>query len=439
MTFGTGAIQFSKFVYTLKNTLGKIFRSEKSSDKGALSPFEAMSTALAATVGTGNISGVAVAITMGGPGAIFWMWIAALVGMATKYSEIFLAIHYRERNKRGEWSGGPMYYIKNGLGKRWQWLSVMFCLFAVLASFGIGNIAQANSIVSSLNELFFAFSADPTTVNTSAINLVTGIILALAVAAILLGGLKRIGAVASKLVPFMAAIYILGGIIFLICRFNVLGDTFALIFSNAFGLRSVMGGAVGYLIAQSIKNGFARGIFSNEAGLGSAPIAHSTADTKSPVQQGIYGILEVFLDTIVICSISALVILSSGLDIEYGVKQGVELTTAAFATLFGAKASSLVMFVALTCFAFTTLLAWSFYGARCMEYLFGEKSLRIYQVVFVLIVVAGATMDLSLAWDISDTMNGLMALPNLIALALLSPVVFKGTKEFFASEKRKKK
>lgn len=431
LTGGSGLVQFRHFGYAMKNTLGKIFKGQKTTDKGAVTPFQAVTTALASTVGTGNIAGVAGAIAIGGPGAVFWMWVSALVGMATKYSEVVLAIRYRERDSQGDWVGGPMYYIRNGLGRAWNWLAAIFCVLGALAAFGIGNIAQVNSIVSSLDDLILTFAADPASVNTGTVNLIFGLALAVVLGFIIIGGIKRIAATTEKLVPFMAVIYILGALVVVIAHIGQLGHVFGLIFKGAFGVDAVIGGGVGYVIMTAMKKGFARGIFSNEAGLGSAPMAHAAADTEGPVQQGVYGILEVFLDTIVICTLTALVILISGIDVPYGQSAGATLTTAGLATVFGAKAATVFMVVALSCFAFSTILGWSLYGARCVQFLFGSGAIRIYQVLFLLIVVAGATMDLSLAWDISDTLNALMAIPNLIALAALSPVVFKLTRDHF--------
>ena len=439
LTCGNGFIQFSKFGYVMKNTLGLLFKRHSTDDEGAMTPFQAMSTALAGTVGTGNIAGVAGAITIGGPGAVFWMWISALFGMCTKYSEIVLAVKFRERNKNGEWQGGPMYYIANGLGKNWKWLAVLFSVFATFASFGIGNMTQINSIVGTVDNLFLTFSSNPQAVNTNAIHIVVGLILMAVLAVVLFGGIKRIGKTTSVLVPFMAALYIIGGLVVVIVNIQNVGPTFKLIFDNAFGINPVIGGTAGYVIANSIKMGFARGCFSNEAGLGSAPIAHATADTPSPIHQAIYGIFEVFIDTIIICTLTALIILLPNIEVAYGVKAGAELTTAGLATVFGAEFSAIFMTIALGCFAFSTVLGWAVYGSRSLGYLFGEKGIKVYYVIFILMVMVGATMDLSLAWNISDTMNGLMALPNLLGVALLSPVVFKLTKEHFQSIKPAKK
>ena len=428
LTIRTHGIQFGKFGYVMKNTLGKIFKREKTADKGAVTPFQAVSTALSATVGTGNIAGVAGAIALGGPGAVFWMWVAALLGMATKYSEIVLAIRYRERNKKGDWIGGPMYYIKNGLGKNWKWLAAIFCILGTLASFGIGNIAQINTISNAFNNVITHFSG----IESNVTYLIIGIILAILLGLILIGGIKRIGAVTEKLVPFMAAIYIIFALVIVFANIKNIGSAFGMIFSCAFGdFRAIGGGAAGFGIMMAMRRGFSRGMFSNEAGLGSAPIAHAAADAKGPVQQGIFGVFEVFIDTIVICTLTALVILMSGVDITWGQNAGVELTTSAFSTILGQDFATIFMAIAIFCFAFSTAIGWGLYGSRCVEYLFGTKAIRFYQVIFILVVIAGATMDLGLVWDISDTLNGMMAIPNLIALAALSGVIAKLTRDHF--------
>lgn len=436
LTVGNGFVQFIHFGYVMKNTLGKVFKQKKVDDKGAVTPFQAVSTALASTVGTGNIAGVAGAIAIGGPGAVFWMWISALLGMATKFSEVVLAIHFRERNPKGDWIGGPMFYISKGLGRGWKWLAVLFAIIGALTAFGIGNLTQLNSIAGTVSDVFISFSANPEALNIGRINLIVGIVVAIIMALILFGGIKRIGATAEKIVPFMAILYIVGGLAVIITHISSIGPVFRDIFTGAFGgFQPIAGGVAGFAISETIKRGISRGVFSNEAGLGSAPIAHAAAHTKDPVQQGLYGILEVFLDTIVICSLTSLIVLMSGTPIEWGMNAGAELTTAGLATVFGAKAASLYMAIALGCFAFTTVLGWSLYGTRCIEFLFGVKAIRIYQIIFVAMVVVGATMELDMAWNIAETLNGMMAIPNLIGLALLSPLAFKLTKNYFARVK----
>ncbi|MCQ2448099.1 MAG: alanine:cation symporter family protein [Oscillibacter sp.] len=436
LTIRNGGVQFTHFGHAMKNTVGKIFQ-QKEAGQGAVTPFQALTTALSATVGTGNIVGTSQAIALGGYGAVFWLWLAALMGMVTKYSEIVLAIKYRERNDKGDWVGGPMYYIRKGLGENWKWLASLFCLFAVLASFGIGNGSQANSIVGSIKNAIITFV--PAADNDSTkfiISLICGLILAFLVALILLGGIKRIGAVTEKLIPFMSVLYILFTLIVIGAHIGNIGDAFVKIFSTAFTPRAAGGAAAGIALKQTIIWGMRRSAFSNEAGLGSAAIAHSAADTEGPVNQGLYGIFEVFVDTIVICSLTALTIICSGVEINFGVKPGSELITSAFATVFGAKFAALFVAVALMMFAFSTILGWSLYGTRCVQYLFGMKATKIFQTIFVVVVVLGSVASLDTVWDIADTFNGLMAIPNFIGVFALSGVVAKETKKYFSNLKK---
>ena len=436
LTIGTGAVQFSKFGYAMKNTLGKIFKKTEAGE-GEITPFQAVSTALAATVGTGNIVGVTTAIIMGGPGAVFWMWIAALAGMCTKYAEVLLAVKYRERNDKGDWVGGPMYYIKNGLGKNFKWLGGVFAVLGAIAAFGIGNIAQINSIATSVKDVAVAFNPGAADASKT-IALITGIVVAAFVGIVVIGGVKRIGQVTEKLVPFMAAVYIVCAIIVVIAHGGQIGPVFAMIFKGAFNPSAVTGGVVGAMLV-AMQKGVARGVFSNEAGLGSAPIAHAATSEREPVKQAVYGIFEVFMDTIVICTLTALVVMCSGAaDGQWGVKEAASASTtiAGFASVFGQKFGSTLLCVGLLLFATSTILGWALYGSRCMEYLFGTKSLLPYQVAFVIVIVLGATMDLKLVWDVSDTLNGLMAFPNLVGLLLLSPVVIKTTKDYFKAIKK---
>lgn len=434
LTIGTKFLQFSKFGYIMKNTISRAFEKE-SVDKGAISPVQALTTALAATVGTGNIAGIAGAIALGGPGAIFWMWVCALFGMATKYAEVTLAIHYRDKNAKGEWVGGPMYYIKNGLDKRFHFLGTLFAWFACLAAFGIGNMTQANTIADSVSSALVQFS--PTLDgNQSTISLVVGVVLCSLVALSLLGGIQRIGSITERLVPGMAMIYILGCLFVIISNLQDLGNVLSSIVQAAFDPSAVVGAGAGISIMVAVRNGVGRGVFSNEAGLGSAPIAHASAQTRSAVRQGFFGVFEVFADTIVICTLTALTILSSGTPIVYGEKAGADLTIAAFTQTFGGQLASFVVAVGISLFAFTTILSWGFYGSRCVSYLFGESLVKPYQVLFSLMVIVGATMELDLAWAIADTLNGLMAIPNLIALILLSGTVFKLTHSHFANLKK---
>ncbi len=436
LTIRNRGIQFTRFGYCMRNTFGKMFKKQEAGH-GAVTPLQAVTTALAATVGTGNIVGTSQAIAMGGYGAVLWLWLAALLGMIIKYSEVVLSIRFRERDEKGDWVGGPMYYIKNGLGKRWSWLGVLFCIFAALAAFGIGNMSQVNSIVGSINDAIDVFIPSAVAVRGT-INLVLGLVLAALIALILFGGIKRIGSVAEKLVPIMSILYILFTLIVILSHSANIGPAFAKIFSTAFTPQAMFGAATGIVLKETIVWGLRRSAFSNEAGLGSAAIAHAAADTEGPVQQGLYGIFEVFADTIVICSLTALCIICSGVDISFGVKPGSELIASAFATVFGAKFASLFVAVALMLFAFTTVLGWSLYGSRCAQYLFGMKASRVYQIIFVGIIVVGAVSSLDVVWDIADTLNGLMAIPNFIALFALSGVVAKLTREHFFPDHAKK-
>ena len=425
-TIRCGGVQFKWFGYIMKNTIGKIFE-KKEAGEGAVTPFQAVCTALAATVGTGNIAGVTGAIALGGPGAVFWMWISALFGMCTKFAEVTLAIHFRERNDKGDWVGGPMYYISKGLGKNWKWLGSLFALFGMLAAFGIGNMTQINSIVTSISGTINSFT--PINVNTA--NLIIGIIVAIFCAIVLIGGLKRIGQVTEKLVPFMAVIYILSALIIFFAHIGNIGNVLRSIFVGAFTPSAVVGGAAGITISAAVKRGVGRGVFSNEAGLGSAPIAHAAADTDSAVRQGCFGVFEVFADTIVICTLTAFAVLMSGTPINFGQAAGADLTIAAFGTTFG-RVGGIIISVGLTLFATSTILSWCLYGTRCAEFLFKTtKIIKPYQVIFCLIIVLGAVTELSLVWDIADTLNGLMALPNLVGLLALSPIVIKLTREYF--------
>jgi AGCS family alanine or glycine:cation symporter len=384
--------------------------------QGEISPFNALMTSLAATIGTGNIAGVATAIYLGGPGAIFWMWMTALVGMATKYAEAVLAVRYREQDERGKFVGGPMYYIKNGLGKKWGWMAAVFALFAGIAGFGIGNMVQANSIANALNTSF----AIP--------EWLTGVVLVLLVGAVLLGGIQRISTVAGKLVPFMAIAYMAAGTLVLLLHVDAIPAAYGLIFKHAFTPTAATGGFAGAAVWAAIRFGVARGVFSNEAGLGSAPIAHAAAQTKGPVSQGLVAMLGTFIDTLVVCSFTALAILVTGAWTSG--ETGAALTSRAF-DLALPGVGGYIIALALAVFAFTTILGWSYYCERSLQYLFGVKIITPFRVLWSLAALVGATLKLSFVWLLADTMNALMAIPNLIALALLSPIVFKLTKEFF--------
>ena len=407
-----------------------LFKKKEAAD-GAMTPFQAVCTALAATVGTGNIAGVAGAIAKGGPGAVFWMWISAILGMCTKFSEVTLAVHFREKNEKGELVGGPMYYIKNGLKKHWHWLAYLFSIFGVLTVFGTGNATQVNTITTAIDsalENYGIMSGD----SAKTVNLIIGIILAVLLAMILLGGIKRIGQVTEKLVPFMALLYIVFAIGVIALNIQNIPSVFSLIIEGAFNPASVTGGAVGSFF-MSMKKGVSRGIFSNEAGLGTGSIAHACADTRKPVKQGFFGIFEVFVDTIVICTLTALVILCSEVPINFGSAAGAELTISGFTSTYGSWVSIFTA-VAMCCFAFSTIVGWGLYGARCIEFLFGSKVNKPFMLVYSLVAIVGATMDLGLLWSIAETFNGLMAIPNLIAVFLLSGVVVKLVKEYFAKE-----
>lgn len=411
LSIGLGGLPIRKIGYGFRQLL----KGRKGSGEGDISPFNALMTSLSATVGTGNIVGVATAVGIGGPGALFWMWCTALVGMATKYGEAVLAVEYRETDKRGKKVGGPMYYIRNGLGKNWAWLAVLFALFGTLAGFGIGNTVQANSVADALQSSF----AIP--------EHFSGVAMMLLVGAVLLGGIQRIANVAGALVPLMACLYLLATAIILLINITAIPDAVLLVVKSAFSPVAAGGGFAGATIMMALRMGVARGIFSNEAGLGSAPIAHAAAETDNPVKQGTIAMLGTFIDTLVICTMTGLVLIitnawSSG-------EEGAALTTLAFTSElpFGDK----IVAVCLALFAFTTILGWSYYGERCAEYLFGVRVIIPFRILWVLAVYVGATRELSEVWGVADTLNGLMAIPNLIGLLLLSPVIFKLSKAYF--------
>ncbi len=397
-----------------------LFKGRSPEDgEGQITPFNALMTALSATIGTGNIAGVATAVFLGGPGALFWMWITALVGMATKYSEAVCAVKFREQDSQGNFVGGPMYYIKNGLGENWKWLGVAFALFGSIAAFGIGNGVQANGVAQVL-ETNFGFNPS-----------ITGVVLMILTGAVVLGGITRIGAVAGALVPFMAVSYIAAGLIVLLINADQLGSALGLVFTHAFTPSAAEGGFAGAAVWAAIRFGVARGVFSNEAGLGSAPIAHAAAETKGPVNQGLIAMLGTFIDTIIVCSITGLAIIASG--VWTSGESGAALTSLAFETSLPGFGGYLIA-IALSIFAFTTILGWSYYGEKCVGYLLGAKVLIGYRILWIVAIYFGATADLGFIWLLADTLNAMMAIPNLIALILLSPVVFAVTKEFFASK-----
>ena len=421
LSIRTNFIQIRKFGTSMRLTFGRIFHRGNAAE-GAVTPFQAVCTALAATVGTGNIAGVAGAIAIGGPGAVFWMWCSALLGMCTKFAEVTLAVHFREKNRDGDWVGGPMYYIKNGLAPKWRFLAVLYAALGVLTVFGTGNATQVNAIITAGDTALLNFQViGPGNVDT--LNLCIGIGLALVVAMVLVGGLKRIGNVAERLVPFMALVYVVLALGAVLLNADRIPAVFGSIIKGAFSPSAITGGAVGSMFL-SMKKGVSRGIFSNEAGLGTGSIAHAASDVDDPIRQGYFGIFEVFADTIVICSLTAFVILISGENIAYGVAAGAELTIGGFTTVYG-KWVSAITAVAMCCFAFSTIIGWGLYGTRCIEFLFGTGVNRGFMIVYSFVAIVGATMDLGLLWDIADTFNGMMVIPNLIALFLLSGTVSK--------------
>lgn len=448
LSIRSGFIQFRYLGYAMKHTIGGLFGGNQRTSEGEnISPFQAVATALASTVGTGNIVGVATAIATGGPGAVFWMWISALLGMMTKFSEVTLAVKYRETGTDGQYRGGPMYYMKNGVGAKYpglgKVLAVFFSIFAAFACFGIGNMTQSNSIASTLNTTFHV----PTSI--------TGIVLCVIVAAVVLGGLKNISRVTEMLVPFMAVFYVVFGLIIVLVHAKEIGPVFADIFAGAFNPSSVLGGGAGVTIMMAVRMGMARGVFSNEAGLGSAPIVHAATSEKVPVKQGLWGIMEVFIDTIVICTLTSLIILTAvypagdpnaGTFVwRAGHLNGADLTLKAFELGLPGQIGSVFLTIGLFCFAFSTLLGWNYYGEKSWEYLFrNNESVRkavilIYRIAYIVAVYVGCTGGLQFVWGLADTLNGAMAIPNLIAILILSPIVIKESKEFFAKVQADKK
>ncbi len=426
LTFGLRFMPFRMLVPAFKHMLAG---RKHGGGEGELTPFNALMTSLAATVGTGNIVGVATAISLGGPGAMFWMWMTALFGMATKFCEATLAVKYREVLPNGSYAGGPMYYIRKGLGEKWKWLAWLFALFGSIACFGIGNLTQANAISSNVVKNFgisrgmFGLSPEAT----------MGLVLFLICFVIIVGGVKRIGEVAGRVVPFMCVFYVILGIYILLVNYKAVPGAFYDIFAYAFAPTPAVGGFVGAVVKDTIQRGVARGLFSNEAGLGSAPIAHATATVKDPVHQGFLGMIDPFLDTIIVCTMTGLVIITGGLWSE-GTGAAVLTATSFEAAIpgFGKYAVT----VALALFAFTTILGWCVYGERCVMYIFGHKASMPFRVIFCLVVPIGAVFPLNFVWDFSDLANGLMALPNLVALLLLSPIVFKLAREHMEERKR---
>ncbi len=416
-------VQFRHFIYGWKLISGKYDNPE---DEGEVTHFQALSTALSATIGTGNIAGVGTAIAIGGPGAIFWMWITAIFGMGLKYAECLLSLNFRVVHEDGTTGGGPMYYLEKGLGKKW--LGVAFAIFAAIAAFGIGNMVQANSVAEPLLDTF------------GVPKLVTGLVMAVLSFAVIVGGVKRIGAFSSKIVPAMAVFYIVGAMLVILTHLDGVPAAFAMIFHDAFSGTAATGGFVGAGIAQAIRFGVARGVFSNEAGLGSAPIAHGAAQTKEPVREGLVAMLGPFIDTLVICTMTALVIILTGAFTMTGADgsglTGAVLTKAAFKAGMPFAGGEFIVTIGIIFFAFSTVIGWSYYGDRCIDYLFGQKAVLPYRIIYCMIIPVGATIKLSTVWTISDIFNALMAWPNLIGLIFLSPIVVRMTKEYFADPKR---
>lgn len=444
LTIGTKVFQITHIGHWFKETIGTLFKKEsdstKKTDKKSISQFQALCTALAATVGTGNIAGVAAAIVIGGPGAVFWMWVAAFFGMMTNFSENVLGIYFRRRNKDGEWSGGAMYYLKDGLGKKKGFktiasvLAVLFAIFAILASFGIGNMGQVNKITLNIQSAFFSGTDLGNIGGIPVLGLIIGGVLVVLGGLIILGGLQRIASFAERVIPFMAIAYCIGAITIMIINIERVGDMFVAIFKFAFTERAAYGGVVGTIFL-GMTQGFKRGVFSNEAGLGSSVMVHSSSNVKEPVRQGMWGIFEVFFDTMIICTMTAIVVLSSGyIDLTTG-NPTVEnlddstLVARTFGEAFGVAGEWFIA-IAMLLFAFTTVLGWSQYGSKAVEYLLGAKAVKVYRVIFVLMIVSGAIMTSSLAWDISDTFNGFMMVPNLIGVLAMFPLVIKITKNY---------
>ena len=457
LTLGTKIFQILHLKHWWKQTIASVFKKDskatKNSDKKTISQFQALCAALAATIGTGNIAGVAAAIVTGGPGAVFWMWVAAFFGMMTNFSENLLGIYFRRKNKDGEWSGGPMYYLKDGLGKRYgkKWLApiasvlaFLFCCFAILASFGIGNMAQINKIVLNMDAAFFSgleIAPIPGT-SINPVHLALGLVLLVVAALIIIGGLQRIAKFAEVVVPFMAVVYVIGSLIIFFVNIDQVGAMFSAIFRFAFTPAAFLGGGLGVLIKKTMTQGFKRGVFSNEAGLGSSVLVHSSSNVKEPVKQGMWGIFEVFFDTFVVCTMTAVVVLSTGfINLTTGAPNpgvdGDTLVSQAFGQLFGAPGTWFIA-IAMLFFAFTTVLGWSQYGSKAVEYLFGTKGVKVYKFIFVLMIVSGAIMEGGLAWDLSDTFNGLMMIPNLIGVLALLPLVLKVTKNYVDRKIKKK-
>ena len=440
LTARLGFFQFARFGFWWKNTMGRLFSGRHGHADGEVTPFQAVTMALASTVGTGNIAGVTGAIFLGGPGAVFWMWLAALAGMMTKYAEVLLAVRFRERNEKGEWVGGPMYYIRNGMGAQWAWMGSLFALLASLAAFGIGNAAQIHSIVNAVNNAIDVFVPDATRFvslpggEVRVTSLIIGAVVALCVGSVLLGGVRRIGQVTEKMVPVMALLYILVTLGVILANFSQMGKVMLLILEGAFRPAAVMGGFAGTSILVCMQKGIGRGCFSNEAGLGSSPIAHASTSEKEPVLQGLFGIFEVFVDTILITSLTSFTVLSvycaGGLDITWGSGGNASDVATAMGSVLGSGPSAVLLALCLVLFAFSTMLSWGLYGSRCCEYLLGPRAARPYLLVFTLLIFGAVTIDVADVWNLADALNGFMAIPNLVAVLALSGLVVRTTKEY---------
>lgn len=422
LSIRTGFTQFRMLSRALRLFIGRFTGQESNCD--GVSPYQALCTALAATVGTGNLAGVAGAIAIGGPGSIFWMWICAFLGMITKFAEATLSIRYRQRNADGEWVGGPMYMICNGMGKRWSWLAGIYCFFGVVAAFGVGNATQINAVIGGVNSIVLSVGGQVSV----QLNFAIGIFFAILILMILLGGASRIGKIAENIVPFASVFYLLLGVIVLLIRASAIPHALSAIIEGAFSPRAVTGGIIGSSF-QALRVGASRGVFTNEAGMGTASIAHGSAQVDHPVEQGLMGIMEVFIDTIIICTMTALVILCSGVPVPYGIDVGVMLTSDAFASVYGSWIHIPIM-LALCCFAIATVLGWGLYGARCAQYLFGERVWKFFVYLQAVTVVVGAVLETKIVWILAETVNGLMAIPNLIVLAVLSPELIRLIKEY---------
>ena len=435
LTIRTGGIQFRRFGHIMRMTVGRLFNGT-TAGSGEITPFQALSTAMAGTIGTGSIAGVVSAITMGGPGALFWLWVMAFLGMGTKYAEVVLSIRYRQRGAGGEWAGGPMYYIQNGMGRRWKWMAMLFCVFGMLASFGIGNAVQVSCIAEAVAHLLRPAQTG-TGRAASASDWIVGITAAAVTGFTLIGGIKRLGSVTARLVPLMSLVYVVSCLAVILSNAAQIGPAFAVIVRSAFSPPAVIGGTAGYALKTCVTWGVRRGIFTNEAGLGSAPMAHAASSETNAVRQGFYGVFEVFADSMILCTLTGLTVLCCDLgSVSYTLNYGVQGSSAdvsrAFATVLGERASGWIIAVCMVLFALSTILGWALYGSRCCEYLFGAGSVRPFQILFSGFCIVGAAARAESVWNMADACNGLMALPNLIAVLALSGTVAEATRAYFA-------